>query len=178
MLASVTPTAARGGSLAAVPRLSGPQRQQAAAASQARVATQKQALSGRNGISQRRARAAAARRLTAATVAKAGGDVLVVGSSGQTAARVVVSLLRTGFKVTAGAGRGGGAGGPLQHSRTLCIPQIHRRFSAVGHWPRLGQFHLLHWLDFLLLNLGLLQAWTPTWRRARRWSSLPSRLRS
>ncbi len=112
MLASITPTAARAGSLAAVPRLSIPQRQQAATTSQSRVATQKQALSGRNGISQRRARAAAARRLTAATVAKAGGDVLVVGSSGQTAARVVVSLLRTGFKVTAGAGEQG-AQGPL-----------------------------------------------------------------
>ncbi|PSC72129.1 TIC chloroplastic [Micractinium conductrix] len=34
--------------------------------------------------------------------AKAGGEVLVVGSSGQTAARVVVNLLRAGFKVTAG----------------------------------------------------------------------------
>ncbi|PRW57034.1 TIC chloroplastic [Chlorella sorokiniana] len=99
---SITPTAARVGSVA--PRLAGPQRQQAAAASQARVATQKQAVSGGQGIAQRRARAAAAgRRLAAATVAaKAGGDVLVVGSSGQTAARVVVSLLRTGFKVTAG----------------------------------------------------------------------------
>lgn len=120
MLSSITPTAARAGSLAA-PRLAGPQRQQAAAASQPRIASQKQALSGANVIVQRPARAAAAAgRRAAATVAKAGGDVLVVGSSGQTAARVVVSLLRTGFKVT--AGRGGGCRAAPCTPAVRCAP--------------------------------------------------------
>lgn len=71
----------------------------------ARLATQKQALApSGNVIAQRRGLRAAGRVAVAAgsVVARAGGDVLVVGSSGQTAARVVVSLLRTGFKVTAG----------------------------------------------------------------------------
>lgn len=115
-----------------------------------RLATQKQSVA-RNAVQQRRALSAraAARSGAARTVARAGGDVLVVGSSGQvrlcfvwaagqgwrscllrqevlqhiclagcplstqtqrtkliclqTAARVVVNLLKAGFKVTAGA---------------------------------------------------------------------------
>lgn len=85
-------------------------RQQAAAAGAARVATQKQSVARNAAAIARRpgaARAAAASRQRVAVggvFAKAGGDVLVVGSSGQTAARVVVNLLRSGFKVTAGTG--------------------------------------------------------------------------
>ncbi|EFN55007.1 hypothetical protein CHLNCDRAFT_134826 [Chlorella variabilis] len=51
---------------------------------------------------QRRLAARPTRRQGAMRVAAASGEALVVGSSGQTAARVVVSLLRAGFKVTAG----------------------------------------------------------------------------
>lgn len=152
MAVCITPQAASRALTA--PRLaSAPQRQQAGAAPQPRVVTQKQALSGRTGIAQRRARAAAGRR-QAAVVARAGGDVLVVGSSGQTAARVVVSLLRSGFKVTAGA-RGVGAVGvharvPLATRPTRLHPPGPPPLASVGR-PLLPQ------------------ALTPTWRRARRW---------
>ena len=139
MQTSIRPTVARAGSLAA-PRLAGPQRQQAAAASQPRVATQKQAVSGGQGIAQRRARAAAAgRRLAAATVAKAGGDVLVVGSSGQTAARVVINLLRTGFKVTAGAERRSRRRGWDRAVCFACLPVLCAPLgrAQMPQWPGL-----------------------------------------
>lgn len=58
--------------------------------------------STRSTMPQRRLAARPTRRQGAMRVAAASGEALVVGSSGQTAARVVVSLLRAGFKVTAG----------------------------------------------------------------------------
>lgn len=81
------------------------------AASLARPAAHKQgsrnALAQRRGIAARSGVSGGARSRSAQlrVVAKAGGEVLVVGSSGQTAARIVVNLLRAGFKVTAGEDR-------------------------------------------------------------------------
>ena len=49
-----------------------------------------------------------------------GGEVLVVGSSGQTAARVVVELCKSGYKVTAGALRGI-SGGWQQQQLYFCF---------------------------------------------------------
>ena len=78
--------------------------QPCAAATLARSPAIRRQQAGRTVMVQRRLSARAAKRQGAVSVvAKAGGEVLVVGSSGQTAARVVVNLLKAGFKVTAGA---------------------------------------------------------------------------
>lgn len=105
-MASLLPATARAQAVQAVaaPRAAA-KAQPAAAARLGGPISQKQwlrnALAQRRGIAQRRG--AASRSSSARVVARGGGEALVIGSSGQTAARVIVQLLRAGFKVTAGA---------------------------------------------------------------------------
>ncbi|KAL4441245.1 hypothetical protein ABPG77_011482 [Micractinium sp. CCAP 211/92] len=104
-MASLLPATARAQAVQAVaaPRAAA-KAQPAAAARLGGPISQKQwlrnALAQRRGIAQRRG--AASRLSSARVVARGGGEALVIGSSGQTAARVIVQLLRAGFKVTAG----------------------------------------------------------------------------
>ena len=101
---TITPTTCRAQGAPLAPSQPARQRQQrqgVAASSQAgRSLIQKPQHASRSVMAQRRL--AARRQAAGSVVAKAGGEALVVGSSGQTAARVVVNLLRAGFKVTAG----------------------------------------------------------------------------
>jgi hypothetical protein len=111
---ALTPTTCRAQAAPLAPSQPARQRQQkqgvAASSQAARSLVQKPQHASRSVVAQRRLATRAARRQAAGSVvAKAGGEVLVVGSSGQTAARVVINLLRAGFKVTAGE-RGRAAG--------------------------------------------------------------------
>lgn len=105
-MASLLPATARAQAVQAVaaPRAAA-KAQPAGTAGLSGQAAQRQwvrnALAQRRGIAQRRT--PASRSAAARVVAHGGGEALVIGSSGQTAARVIVQLLRAGFKVTAGA---------------------------------------------------------------------------
>ncbi|KAI3438124.1 hypothetical protein D9Q98_000565 [Chlorella vulgaris] len=99
MQATISPTTASKPCVLAAARSLRP-KQQCATASLSRPAISSRGVA-RSTIPQRKAASRPAGRRQAMVLA-AGGDALVVGSSGQTAARIVVSLLRAGVKVTAG----------------------------------------------------------------------------
>lgn len=137
-MTSLLPATARAQAVQAVaaPRASA-KAQPAAPAQLGGQTAQKQwvrnALAQRRGIAQRRtgaARSASAARV----VARAGGEALVIGSSGQTAARVIVQLLRAGFKVTAGA-QGLGQAGVLGVARPCERLMPASRYRLVADVP-------------------------------------------
>jgi hypothetical protein len=99
MQATISPTTASKPCVLAAARSLRP-KQQCATASLSRPTISSRGVA-RSTIPQRKAASRPAGRRQAMVLA-AGGDALVVGSSGQTAARIVVSLLRAGVKVTAG----------------------------------------------------------------------------